>query len=1068
MRLSHTFIDRPILATVLSVFVTLIGFGALVILPVAQYPEIVPPTVQVTTSYPGASAETVARTVATPLEQEINGVENMLYMSSQSTGDGKLTVTVTFRIGTDLNVAQMLTQNRVQDAVPRLPEDVQRLGVQVRKSTPNILLAVHLYSPDESRDTLYMSNYATLHVKDALARLQGVGDVQLQGAREYAMRIWLDPDKVAARNLDASEVLAALRAQNLQVSAGILNQPPVPVGEAYQINVQTLGRLSTPEQFADIVVKSDDQGRVTRIRDIGRVEVGAADYGATSYMDRGAGLPLLIFAQPGANSLAVETEVLSTMDDLAKAFPAGLDYKIIYDPTIFVAKSVHEVITTIFVAILLVVGVVFLFLQSWRASIIPVIAIPVSLVGTFTVLFGLGVSLNNLSLFGLVLAVGIVVDDAIVVVENVERNLRLGLSPADAAHKTMDEVGGALIAIALTLCAVFVPSAFLSGISGLFFRQFAVTIAASTVISCFVSLTLSPALCAVLFKAHDPHHVERAGLPRRLIEAAFRRFNVGFDWLSDGYGKLTRRLVRGTAMVLILYLGLIGLTGVQFGRAPTGFIPEQDQGYLITVVQLPPGATLERTEAVVKEAIDIILGTPGVEHVAPFAGLDATTFTVASNAGTIFSGLPSLYNHSIDGVTATTVLADLRKRLAVIQDAYVLTIPPPPVQGLGSAGGFKMMVQDQGGLGSNALAKAAQALVAAANKDPAIGGAFTLFSTRSPSLFTDIDREKAQKVGLTPTDVFSTLQVYLGSQYVNDFNYLGRTYEVIAQADGAFRRDAADIGRLKARNASGQMVPVGTVSRMRDETAPYRVPRFDLFPAAEVMGVAAPGVATGTALHRMEELARQVLPPGIGFEWTELAFQQQQRGTPTLLVFGAAALFVFLVLAAQYENWKLPLAVVLIVPMCLLASVTGLLVRGMPIDVLAQIGFVVLVGLAAKNAILIVEFARQAEEEGATAAEAAVSAARTRLRPILMTSFAFILGVAPLVVATGAGAEMRQSLGTAVFFGMLGVTVFGLLFTPVFYTVVRRGGRGAPVESPASRLASEVARLSTLAGSTLR
>ena len=1036
--MTHTFIDRPIFATVLSVFVTLIGLGALAILPIAQYPEIVPPTVQITTSYPGASAEVVSRTVATPLEQEINGVENMIYMSSQSTGDGKLTLTVTFNIGTDLNVAQMLTQNRVQDALPRLPEDVQRQGVQVRKSTPNILLAVHLISPDNSRDGLYISNYATLHVKDALARLPGVGDVQLFGARDYAMRIWLDPDKVAAHNLNAGEVLDALRAQNVQVSAGVLNQPPVPSHEAYQLNVQTLGRLSTPQQFADIVIKHDPQGRVTRLSDVGRVEIGAADYGSTAFMDRGQGMPLLIFAQPGANSLAVEHEVLDTMDTLAKQFPAGIGYKVIYDPTIFVAKSVNEVIITIFVAILLVVGVVFLFLQSWRASIIPVIAIPVSLVGVFSVLYALGISLNNLSLFGLVLAVGIVVDDAIVVVENVERNLERGMPPAQAAHVTMDEVGGALVSIALTLCAVFVPSAFLSGITGQFFRQFAVTIAASTVISCFVSLTLSPALCAVLFKALKPGHAVRRAWPARLLKAAFGGFNRGFEWLSHAYGRMTRRLVQVAGLVLMIYAALIGLAGYQFSRTPTGFIPEQDQGYLITVVQLPPGATLDRTEAVVKRAVDIILTTPGVEHVAPFAGLDATTFTVASNAGTIFSGLPSLYNHK--GATAATVLADLRKRLSVIQDAYVLTIPPPPVQGLGSAGGFKMMVQDQAGLGSATLEKAAQALVAAANRDPHFAGVFTLFSTRSPTVYADIDREKAEKVGLTPTDVFNTLQVYLGSQYVNDFNYLGRVYEVIAQADGSFRRDSGDIQRLKARNSSGEMVPIGTVARIKDETAPYRVPRYDLFPAAEVMGVAAPGVATGTALHRMEELAHQVLPPGIGFEWTELAFQQQQKGTPTLLVFGAAALFVFLVLAAQYESWKLPLAVVLIVPMCLLTSVTGLLTRDMSIDVLAQIGFVVLVGLAAKNAILIVEFARQAQEAGASAAEAAVRAARTRLRPILMTSLAFILGVAPLVVATGAGSEMRQSLGTAVFSGMLGVTGFGLVFTPVFYTVVRRIG----------------------------
>ncbi len=1048
MRFTHRFIDRPILATVLSVFLTLIGLGALAVLPVAQYPEIVPPTVQVTTTYPGASAQVVSQTVATPLEQEINGVENMIYMSSQSTGDGKLTITVTFRIGTDLNIAQMLTQNRVQDALPRLPDDVQRLGVQVRKATPNILLAVHLYSPDGSRDNLYLSNYATLHVKDALARLPGVGDVQLFGARDYAMRIWLDPDKVAAYNLDAGEVLAALRAQNVQVSAGILNQPPVSGNAAYQLNVQTLGRLSTPDQFADIILKTDAQGRPTRIRDVGRVEVGAADYGSTAFMDRTEGLPLLIFAQPGANSLAVEHEVLSTMQDLKKDFPPGVSDIIIYDPTIFVAKSVHEVVTTIFVAILLVVGVVFLFLQTWRASLIPVIAIPVSLVGAFTILLALGISLNNLSLFGLVLAVGIVVDDAIVVVENVERNIAAGMTPKEAAHRTMDEVGGALVSIALTLCAVFVPSAFLSGISGLFFRQFAVTIAASTVISLIVSLTLSPALCALLLKAHDPHRAPRGSLAGRLLHAAFARFNRGFEQMSDAYGALTRRLVRMLGVIVMIYVALIGTAGFEFAREPTGFIPEQDQGYLITVLQLPPGASLGRTEQVVKQAVDIILKTPGVEHVAPFAGLDATTFTVASNSGTIFSGLPSLYNHSVSGITANSVLADLRKRLSVIQDAYVLTIPPPPVQGIGNSGGFKMMLEDRAGLGSQALVDAANALVGAANRDPTFAGVFTLLNTGSPSVYADIDRLKAEKVGLTPTDVFDTLQLYLGSQYVNDFNFLGRTYEVIAQADGRFRRDGQDLMGLKARNATGEMVPIGTVAHLRDTTIPYRVPRYNLYPAAEVQGVAAPGVATGTALHRMEELAAQVLPPGIGYEWTEIAYQQEQKGTPTMLVFGAAALFVFLVLAANYESWKLPLSVVLIVPMCLLASVTGLLFRGMPIDILAQIGFVVLVGLAAKNAILIVEFARQAQDTGSGPEEAAISAARRRLRPILMTSLAFILGVAPLVVATGAGAEMRQSLGTAVFGGMVGVTGFGLIFTPAFYTLVQRiGARRGTVAS---------------------
>jgi hydrophobe/amphiphile efflux-1 (HAE1) family protein len=1038
MRIAHFFIDRPRFAVVVSCFITLIGLGALFVLPVAQYPEIVPPTVQVITSYPGASAETIAKTVATPLEQQINGVENMIYMTSQSTGDGKLTITVTFRIGTDLNVAQNLTQNRVQNAISRLPDDVQRLGVQVRKSTPSILLAVHLFSDDSSKDTLYLSNYATLHIKDVLARIQGVGDVQFQGGREYAMRIWLDPDKVAAYNLSASEVLAVLRQQNLQVSAGVLNQPPTKSAEAYQLNVEVLGRLSKPEEFAQIVVKTDSTGRVTRIGDIGRVEVGAVDYGSTSFMDKRDAAALLIYAQPGSNSLDVEHAVLGTMEELKKDFPAGVAYSIIYDPTIFIGKSVHEVITTIFEAIILVVLVVFLFLQNWRATIIPVVAIPISLVGSFTVLYLCGISLNNLSLFGLVLAVGIVVDDAIVVVENIERNIHDGMSPVEAAHHTMDEVGGALLSIALTLCAVFVPAAFLSGISGLFFKQFAVTIAASTIISCIVSLTLSPALCAVLFKSKSAPDTGRFQGARRAMDATFGRFNRGFDKLSFGYGNLTRRLARGLALVMLVYVGLIGLTAVEFHSTPTGFIPEQDQGYLITIVQLPPGASLDRTEKVVRQVMDIALETPGIEHIAPFVGLDATTSTVASNSGTVFTGLPSLYSHDMPGLTAQSVLADLRRRLSVIKDAYVLSIPPPPVQGLGSSGGFKLMLEDRAGLGPKALADAANTLVAAARKDPDFVGMFTLFNAGSPSIFANIDRVKAEKVGLKPSDVFSTLQVYLGSQYVNDFNYLGRTYQVVAQADSTFRGTPQDITRLKVRNDAGEMVPVGSVASIEHNTIPYRVPRYNLFPAAEVQGAAAPGVATGTALLKMEALAQQVLPKGIGFEWTELAYQQQQKGTPTLVVFAAAALFVFLVLVAQYESWRLPLAIILIVPMCILAAISGLIFRGMPIDILAQIGFIVLIGLAAKNAILIVEFAKQKQDEGSTAVEAAVHAARTRLRPILMTSLAFILGVAPLTLATGAGSEMRQSLGTAVFFGMLGVTGFGLLFTPAFYIFIRK------------------------------
>ncbi|WP_420993653.1 efflux RND transporter permease subunit [Cupriavidus sp. 30B13] len=1050
MKLAHFFIDHPRFAAVLNIFLVLFGLAAMTTLPVAQYPDIVPPTIQITTTYPGASGETIARTVATPLEQAINGVENMSYISSQSTGNGLLTITVIFKIGTDPNTALMLTRNRVQDTLSRLPQEVQLQGVQVKKTIQALLLGVHVYSPDGSRSAEYLSNYM-LRVRDEIARIPGVADFWALGERRYAMRIWVDPDKAAAYNISASEIMAALRAQNAQVSAGALNVPPVANSAAYQVNIEALGRLTTPEEFGDIIVKSDNKGRVTRIRDVGRVELGSVDYGSKAYADRHVSAPWWVIATPDANVVEVQHAVWDKMAELKKDFPPGVDYIKIYDPTNFVTYSIDEVILTIFIAIILVVGVVYIFLQSWRATIIPVIAIPISLLGTFTVLAALGMSVNNLSLFGLVLAVGIVVDDAIVVVENVERNMSLGMSPLEAAHQTMTEVSTALIAIALTLCAVFVPTAFISGISGLFFKQFAITIAASTVISCFVSLTLSPALCAVMLKPHDHTHAKAHGIGA-FFRLFFGKFNYGFEWLSDRYGKVTARLVRAGVVVAAVYVGLIGLTGLQMSRMSTGFIPEQDIGYLAVIVMLPPGSSLERTDKVVREVNEIALNTPGVTHTSPTTGFDVTTSTVSPNVGTIFTSLPSLYGEHMKGVTAASMVQTLRERLSVIKDAYVIVVQPPAVQGLGAAGGFKMMLQDRDGLGPQALAKAANALVAAANKDKTFGGVFTLYNAGSPSIYADIDRLKAEKIGLTTTDVFSTLQLYLGSQYVNDFNYLGRTYQVLAQGDEAFRKTPGDIARLKVRNADGEMVPIGSVATFKDQTSPYRVPRHNLFPAAEVMGAAAPGVASGTAMKRMEELAKEVLPPGIGFEWTDLAYQQQQHGIPTIAIFAAAALFVFLVLAAQYESWKTPLAIVLIVPMCLLASSSGLHLRNMPIDILAQIGFVVLLGLAAKNAILIVEFAKQRQDEdGANAEDAAVHSARTRLRPILMTSFAFIAGVAPLVVATGAGSEMRQSLGTAVFFGMLGVTIFGLMFTPAFYSMIHRVRNNPAVSGVLSR-----------------
>jgi hydrophobe/amphiphile efflux-1 (HAE1) family protein len=1042
MKLAHFFIDHPRFATVVNIFVTLFGLATMTRLPVAQYPNIVPPTVQITTTYPGASGETIARTVATPLEQAINGVENMDYISSQSTSDGRLTITVIFKIGTDPNTALMLTRNRVQDTLSRLPQEVQLQGVQVKKTIQALLLGVHVYSPDGSRSAEYMSNYM-LRVRDEIARLPGVSDFWTLGERQFAMRIWIDPDKAAMSDISASEILSALRAQNAQVSAGVLNQPPVSNNAAYQINIEVLGRLTTPEQFSDIIVKSDPQGRVTRIRDIGRVELGSVDYGSIAYADRHVAAPWWVIATPDANVVQVEHAVWDKMEELKKSFPPGIDYIKIYDPTTFVSYSIEEVIQAIFEAILLVIVVVYMFLQNWRATIIPVVAIPISLVGTFTILAAFGASINNLSLFGLVLAVGIVVDDAIVVVENVERNMALGMAPREAAHRTMDEVSGALIAIALTLCAVFVPTAFISGISGMFFKQFAITIAASTVISCFVSLTLSPALCAVLLKPHavgDGHEKPR-GLAR-IPAFAFGLFNASFDWLSSSFGKLTGRFVRVTGVMLLIYLGLIGLTGYQMSHMSTGFIPDQDIGYQAIIVMLPPGASLERTDKVVREVNEIALNTPGVKHTSPTVGYDVTTGTVAPNVGTVFTSLPSLYGEHIPGANAAAMLPRLRERLAGIKDAVIIVINPPAVQGLGAAGGFKLMLEDRGELGPQALAKAANDLAAAANKDPAFAGVFTLYNAGSPSVYADIDRLKAQMVDLTPTDVFSTLQLYLGSQYVNDFNYLGRTYQVVAQGDEAFRRTPEDIARLRVRNMTGEMVPVGAVATFKNKTSPYRVPRYNLYPAAEVMGAAAPGVASGTAMERMEELAKEVLPPGVAFEWTDLSHQQKQHGIPTVAIFAASAFFVFLVLAAQYESWTTPLAIVLIVPMCLLAASTGLYIRSMPIDILAQIGFVVLLGLAAKNAILIVEFAKQRQDEDSVeAGEAAVHAARMRLRPILMTSFAFIAGVAPLAVATGAGSEMRQVLGTAVFFGMLGVTAFGLLFTPAFYTIVSKLGR---------------------------
>ncbi len=1038
MRFSHFFVDRPIFAGVISIIVTLLGFISFRALPITEYPEIAPPTVVVNATFAGASAEVIAQTVAAPIEQEINGVDNMLYVVSQSTGNGALSISVVFKPGTNIDQAQVLVQNRVSVALPRLPEEVQRIGVTVRKNSPDLMLVIHLISPDGSLDQQYISNYATINIKDVITRIDGVGDTIVFGARDYSMRVWLDPAKVQARKLTASDIVAALRAANIQVAAGAINQPPATSPGAFEIAVQTLGRLSDPEQFKEIVVATDDDGRVTRIRDIARVELGSQDYTTNAYLDNKVATAIGIFQRPGSNALATAATVLGTMEQLAKSFPSGMSYRVAYNTTEFIQQSVDEVIKTLFEAVVLVVIVIILFLQTWRAAIIPIVAIPVSLIGTFLVMTAFGFSLNNLTLFGLVLAIGIVVDDAIVVVENVERYLRQGMSPRDAAHKTMDEVGGALIAIALVLCAVFIPSAFITGISGAFYRQFALTIAASTIISAMVSLTLSPALAALLLKPHG--HEQRSGIWKTVsapFDYFFTGFNRLFERLSQGYGGLTRRTLRVSAVMLVIYGGLIELTYFQFARTPSGFIPPLDRAYFITALSLPPGASLERTDQLVRQASDMLLKRPGVAHAVAFAGFDGATFTNAPNVGVIFVTLKPFEERVKARLSGDSILNDLRAQMQALRQAFVLVIPPPSVPGIGTGGGFKLYVQDRAGRGPRALEQAVGTVTGPANQTAGLVQVFTLFNTSTPQVYADIDRTKAEMLGVPITRFFDTLSTYMGSTFVNDFNILGRTYRVTAQADNPFRLSLRDVENLRTRSVSGDMVPLGSVATFREITGPYRVPRYNLFPAAEVQGATLPDFSTGQAIAAMEKIIGTNLPTGFGFEWTEIALQEKIAGNTAPIAFTLAVVFVFLLLAAQYESVLLPLAVILIVPMCLLAAISGVLLRGMDNNILTQIGFVVLIGLAAKNAILIVEFARQAEEQGASRQEAAVQAARTRLRPILMTSLAFILGVVPLVLATGAGAEMRQALGTAVFFGMLGVTLFGLLFTPVFYVLVR-------------------------------
>src|SRR5580704_6198232 len=1040
MRISHFFIDRPIFAAVVSIVFVILGLVSFSRLPVAQYPDIAPPTINVTGQYPGAGADVVASTVVSPIEDQINGVENMIYMSSNSTSDGRFTTAVSFELGTNLDIAQVQVQNRVAIAQPRLPADVRNIGVTVTKASPDLMMVVHIYSPDKSRDGLFISNYATLQIKDQVLRVDGVGSITVFGVRDFSMRIWLDPDRLQSLNMTASDVLNALQGQNIQVASGVLNQQPMSPAGPFEVAVQTLGRLAQPDEFSDIVVKRVP-GALVRLKDVARVELAAQDYTTNSYLDRDPAVALAIYQRPGSNALDTAKGIINTMNLVAQRFPPGVKFAIVYNPTQFIQQSVDAVIETIGEAIVLVVLVVILFLQTWRAAIIPIVAIPVSLIGTFFFMAVFGFTLNNLSLFGLVLAIGIVVDDAIVVVENVERNIAAGLSPHDAAVKSMDEVGAALIAIALVLCAVFVPAAFITGISGQFYRQFALTIAGATVISLMVSLTLSPALCALLLRPHRQRSPRFWEYP---LQAVFRGFNSGYDIIAAGYGWLAGRVVRLSVVMLVVYGAIVVFGLNEFRLTPLGFIPALDRGYLIAVIQLPPGASLARTDEVNRRAAEIARQVPGVAGAVNVVGFSGATFTNAPNSGALFVVLEPFAQRAHDPrKSASAVLRELYSRFASIQEALIFVVPPPPVQGIGNAGGFRMMIEDRAGRGPQALQEVVGTIMSRAAETPGLSQVFSLFETATPELYLDIDRVKAQMLGIAAPDVFAALQIYIGSIYVNDFNLFGRTFRVTAQAAAPYRIDPRDILNIRVRNATGGTVPLGSFTTVRDMSGPYRVPRYNLYPAAELDGAAAPGYSQGQAMQIMERLANELLPDGFNYEWTTLAFQQIRAGNTATFAFVLAVTFVFLVLAAQFESLTLPLAVIMIVPMCLVASIVGVVLRGQDNNILTQVGFVVLIGLAAKNAILIVEFARQLEDRGRDRRAAATQAARLRLRPILMTSLAFIFGVSPMVWAVGAGAELRQALGTAVFFGMIGVTLFGLIFTPVFYVVTRWSGARA-------------------------
>jgi multidrug efflux pump len=1052
MNISNFFIKRPIFAAVISIIIFVIGALAYFRLPLSEYPEVVPPTVVVRTSYPGANPTVIADTVASPLEQQINGVEGMLYMFSQATADGVMTLTITFGLGTDLDKAQVQVQNRVSQALPRLPQEVQRLGVTTEKTSPDLLMVVHLESPDNRYDMLYLANLAILQVKDELGRLPGVGNVQVFGAGDFSMRVWLNPNKLASHNLTATDVVQAIREQNVQVAAGVLGAPPTNTGStAFQLLVNTQGRLTTEEEFGNIIVRAAKNGQITRIRDLGRVELGSSTYALRSLLDNKPAAALPISQRPGSNALETSQQVRDTMERLKKSFPEGVDYRIAYDPTVFVRESIQAVGHTFVEALILVVIVVLVFLQTWRASVIPLLALPVSLVGTFSIMLALGFSLNTLSLFGLVLAIGIVVDDAIVVVENVERNIALGHEPHEATRRAMEEVSGPIVAIALVLCAVFVPTAFIVGLSGQFYKQFALTIAISTVISAFNSLTLSPALAALLLK---PHGAKKDRLTRAIdfvLGWFFNLFNRFFGRASGGYGKLVTHTLRSSAIAVLVYAGLVALTILGFSRVPAGFVPTQDKGYLVSFAQLPNGATLDRTEDVIRRMSDIALKHPGVQNAVAFPGLSINGFTNSPNSGIVFATLKPSEERMAPGLSANAIAADLNKQYGSIQEAFIAIFPPPPVQGLGTVAGFKLYIEDRAGMGLEPLYKETTSTLQKGNQTPGLAGVFSSFDINVPQIDSHVDREKAKTYGIPLGDVFDTMQVYLGSLYVNDFNRFGRTYQVNVQAESPYRLQPEDISHLRTRNLAGEMIPLGSVVTVKPIYGPDRVMHYNGFPAAEINGAAAPGYSTGQSESAIAKVLDDHLPNGMKYEWTELTYQKILAGNTMVYIFPLSVFLVYLVLAAQYESWSLPLVIILIVPMTLFSAIAGVWLLNGDNNVFTQISLIVLVGLACKNAILIVEFAREKQlQEGMNRVDAVLEACRLRLRPILMTSLAFTMGVVPLMLSTGAGSEMRRAIGVAVFFGMLGVTAFGLVLTPVFYVVVQRFVEGREIKKSAA------------------